>query len=78
MKEEKDQNKENQETLHQDIDIDKVREDAIIKARGDHNWRQRGNVVICISCKNRHAFFIPVGKMLVDVKNGIPVLKDKR
>ena len=78
MRREENQREENQGVENLEIDIDKVRESAIVEAKGNHNWRQRGNAIICTSCKNRHSFFIPVGKMLIDVKDGIPVLKDKR
>lgn len=59
-----------------DIDITEARENALKKAKGKHEWRQRGNKIVCISCEFEHGFFV-YGKIMVGVKDGMPILKDR-
>lgn len=42
-----------------------------------HNWRQQGTRVFCTSCPTEHAFSVEPDKILIDVKEGMPVF-DKR
>lgn len=59
-----------------DIDINEIRENALKKAKEKHEWRQRGNKIVCISCEYEHGFYV-YGKIMVGVKDGMPVLKDR-
>ena len=44
--------------------------------KGNHEWRQRGPYLVCLSCELQHAVWIGVEKQMVGVdKKGQPILK---
>lgn len=67
------------ETVNPGINIEeykKIREEALKKAKSvKHNWKQKGQWLICDSCPFPHASFIG-DKILVGIdENGLPILK---
>jgi hypothetical protein len=42
---------------------------------GNHEWKQRGYYLICLSCELEHAIFIGPDKILVGIDDKGPILK---
>jgi len=59
--------------------LEELRKKAREKAKNTfHNWRQKGNYIVCKSCEFPHRFNIGVDKMLVGITDeGLPILKDR-
>ena len=46
--------------------------------KGNHDWRQRGPYIICLSCELQHAVWIGMEKIMVGInKEGKPILKKR-
>lgn len=40
-----------------------------------HEWKQQGPYLVCHSCEIRHATYIGMGKLLVGIEDGKPILE---
>lgn len=44
---------------------------------GQHEWRQRGPYLVCVSCELQHAVWVGTDKHMVGInKDGLPILKN--
>lgn len=67
---------EKKETINE-INVEEIRQRAVELARNTrHEWRQRGNKIFCTSCQFEHGFFVPPNKVMVGIKDGLPIIKD--
>lgn len=58
-------------------EIEEIRSRAREKAlTAVHNWKQRGNRIVCTACEYEHGAMLPPNVRLIDIKeNGSPVFK---
>lgn len=61
------------------VDIEEIRAKAIEETKKEkHQWKQKGNVLICEKCKVRHGLYLPPDKIMIGQDgNGMPILKNK-
>jgi hypothetical protein len=62
-----------------ETEIEEIRKEALEKAlKAKHDWRQRGNAIVCIACANEHGFYIkPTQRLIRVTKEGEPIIEDK-
>jgi hypothetical protein len=70
---------EGQRNFFTEAEIEEIRKEAIEKAlKAKHDWRQRGNAIVCIACENEHGFYVKTTQRLIRVtKEGEPIIEDK-
>ena len=57
-------------------EIEAIRKEAREKAlKVKHNWKQRGNVIVCDTCDYEHGFYIPPSQRLIEIKDGQPIFR---
>jgi len=70
--EKKQENKELKEILNFD------KPNFVFAPKGNHEWRQRGPYLVCMSCEIQHAVWIGMDKIMVGIdKKGQPILKKR-
>lgn len=59
-------------------EYEKIRQKALSEAKkAKHNWRQKGNEIICDACVFPHAAILPPNKRLVGIdEKGFPILEE--
>ncbi len=45
--------------------------------KGNHEWRQRGPYLVCMSCELQHAVWIGMDKIMVGINKKGPILKKR-
>lgn len=47
--------------------------------KGNHDWKQKGPYLVCMSCELQHAVWIGVEKIMVGInEKGKPILKRRK
>lgn len=59
----------------QEETLDFTKPDYQFIPKGNHEWRQRGPYLVCVSCELQHAVYIGMEKRLVGFDQGRPIIK---
>lgn len=67
------ENEELQETL------DWSKPDYVFIPKGNHQYKQRGYYIVCVSCEIQHAFCVGPDKILCGIdEKGAPIIKTRK
>lgn len=73
------QQNEEEKDVSESETIDFSKPNFIFVPQGNHDWRQRGPYIVCVSCEIEHASWIGMEKMLVGIdKESQPIFKNKK
>lgn len=64
------------EEVSEEMNFEVLKKDYEFIAPSQHEWKQRGPFLVCLSCELQHAVYIGMEKRMVGIdQNGKPILK---